>query len=353
MRTRIGGVLVAAVLAGAPLCSAGSAASATTTVPLDCNDASNLSITLAAGLPNGAPQGHTFPFDVSASGFNIGPLAVDLTFIFRERFSVSSGVTPSGVITLYSPERDFDAGEVITRVGTLYAEFVASGALGTRINFRLLDFGYEFFRSISPTHFGVTCVPTNRNPVVATTTVTTPIDDTVAPTCVLSSRSTTGISVTARDVNSGIKSIDVTTSTNAQVGIQSFTAGTTIPVVVDARKITPDQPSQVALRVTDVKGNVTNCDPIVTTVMHGSRPQVFEGVSGSEHFVSVTNGDPGLKRIEVTVGTQHYLCKLRPDESTTINLRSMRASQTYTVKLRGGGKGSADVLIWDGNGTAS
>src|SRR5262249_33131558 len=63
-----------------------------------------------------------------------------------------------------------------------------------------------------------------------------PPTDTTKPTCTLTSKTATGITVTTRDTGSGLKSIVVTTHTNATVNVPSFSPGVKTPVVVTATK---------------------------------------------------------------------------------------------------------------------
>lgn len=89
--------------------------------------------------------------------------------------------------------------------------------------------------------------------------------DTTRPMCVLTATITgppKQIQVTVSDSGSGLGSIVVTASTNADTPVPPFTSGTTSPVLIVATKIDQSQGSNVALTVTDVAGNVTKCDPI-------------------------------------------------------------------------------------------
>lgn len=69
------------------------------------------------------------------------------------------------------------------------------------------------------------------------------------------------LQVTVRDQASGVASIQVTLLVNATVAVPAFTAGTTAPLVVTATKSDPAQASNLGLRVTNVAGGVTDCDP--------------------------------------------------------------------------------------------
>src|SRR5207248_9225618 len=106
--------------------------------------------------------------------------------------------------------------------------------------------------------------------------------------------------------DSGLKSIVVTKNVNANVVVPAFTQGTKNPVVVTATRVDNNVSAQVALRVTDMFGNVTNCDPVLTTLVRENKPQVFTDVPDAEHLVTVKNGSPGLRRIAVTVNGTAY-----------------------------------------------
>ena len=97
--------------------------------------------------------------------------------------------------------------------------------------------------------------------------------ETVPPTCSLIatiSGPPKSIQVMVQDTGSGIQSIQVTKSTNALTVVPPFTPGTTSPVVVTSTKIIQSMSSVLALKITDVDGNVTICDPVVpgTKAMH-------------------------------------------------------------------------------------
>jgi hypothetical protein len=98
--------------------------------------------------------------------------------------------------------------------------------------------------------------------------------------------------------------IQLTSATNASVNVPSFPAGTTSPAFVLAAKIDQSAGSSVALQVTDVAGNVTNCDPALLSV--GTQPgvpttQTVHHVSRGESSVTIQNGTPGLTQLALIV----------------------------------------------------
>jgi hypothetical protein len=157
------------------------------------------------------------------------------------------------------------------------------------------------------------------------------------------------IIIFVQDTGSGLQTVEVTNSTNAGVGVTPFTAGTTAPVEVNAFKVDPTAASEVALQVTDVARNVTNCDPILTTVSRGTGvAQVFTGVSVADHVVQIANGDPGLRILAVVVNGQRFEVPLRDGDSQSVDVSSaMQAGSANQITLigQGGPNSSADLTI--------
>jgi hypothetical protein len=71
------------------------------------------------------------------------------------------------------------------------------------------------------------------------------------------------IQVVVQDSALGLQSISVSKSTNADTDVSPFVAGTKTPVVVTSTKLDQTMASTLALRITDLYGNVTTCDPVV------------------------------------------------------------------------------------------
>lgn len=184
--------------------------------------------------------------------------------------------------------------------------------------------------------------------------------DTMVPSCVLTStgknaQGKTYIQVTAQDTGSGIASIVVTKSNNAATVVPPFTAGTTDPLVVVATKILQNKSSQVELRVTDVAGNVTTCDPILTVLVKDSKKpatETFTNVPTVEGVVTITNGSPGVKTLIMIVnGTRFKEKKLKNGEIVTVDISSAMQpgdANTITLIARGQKGSSVEVMIWDG-----
>lgn len=163
----------------------------------------------------------------------------------------------------------------------------------------------------------------------------------------------TRLEIFVQDPRSGLGAIQVLQAANASVAIPPFGPGSAEPFTVVATKIDPSRTARVELRVTDTVGNVTLCDPILTEeIRTAGRPQsrTWTDVPPEERFVTVINGDPGLRMLEIEVNGRIFrLTGLRPGEERTIDVGSAviegRAS-TFTLTSHGRPGGSAIVMIW-------
>lgn len=163
------------------------------------------------------------------------------------------------------------------------------------------------------------------------------------------------IEVTIQDTGTGIAEILVTRSENADTVVPPFTVGTTDPIILSATKIDQSQRARVEARVTDLAGNVALCDPILTLVVRDSNSPIVQthaDVPQIEDTVTVTNGAPGLKNLEIVVnGTKFKVTGLKDNEEQTIDISSaLLPGENNVVTLKGHGKkgSSASVMIWDG-----
>jgi hypothetical protein len=95
-----------------------------------------------------------------------------------------------------------------------------------------------------------------------------PPPDTTPPTCKLTATLTgppKAIQITVQDTGSGPASIILTSSSNVTTTPSLplyFTVENTAPFAITATKVDQTKPSSLALRVTDLAGNVTTCDPV-------------------------------------------------------------------------------------------
>jgi hypothetical protein len=210
----------------------------------------------------------------------------------------------------------------------------------------------NFYESLQPIRLYTEDNQPSPYQIVAVRHVPHPED--VPPICNVNVVYGVGADVTVQDTGSGLATIEVTQQENATVNVPNFPIGDKDPVLVTARKQTPGVRSVVELTITDVSGNVTVCDPVLTLQVRDNGKPVSEtlnGLSAAEHLVTVVNGSPGLKSLHVTVnGQQFTIAGLKDGEQRTLNVSSaMHPGNGNVIVLTPQGKpgGSAEVAIHD------
>jgi hypothetical protein len=187
---------------------------------------------------------------------------------------------------------------------------------------------------------------------------TTSSGDSTAPACNLVANRPgppAQIDVQAQDTGSGLYGIDVLVSQNASVAVPGFDFPTTDPIVVTATKQDQSQGARVELRVVDAAGNCTYCDPVWTEMVRGTGKPVVETytqLDGTEDTVTIENGAPGLRNLEIVVNGRNYRAAgLKDGEIRTLDVSAALLAgkqNIFTLKSNGKPGTSASVLIWDG-----
>jgi hypothetical protein len=158
-----------------------------------------------------------------------------------------------------------------------------------------------------------------------------------------------------QDTGSGIKSVEVVKIINATFALPPFTVGTTDVLTGVQTYINNRKPTNVDLRVTDVAGNVTDCDPWVATMrvskklktgVHTS-VQVYTAIPEAESQLAIVNGKPGLRRVRVTVnGRVLWLNRIGPHQRVLMDLsRWMKPGSGNTIRIRGYGRRGSSARI--------
>jgi hypothetical protein len=152
------------------------AASTTTFVQLSCTNVVGTfpdDMTLGVSLPDSVNRASNIAFDVTSSDFFKIPAPYSGTATFRERFSASAGAAPSGAFELSTPPTHFNIGEDLSGViASLQAQFLASGAAGSTIDFSFLEFSYTLTPDANPgSTVTTTCTPVPAAPVIGSTVI--------------------------------------------------------------------------------------------------------------------------------------------------------------------------------------
>lgn len=166
---------------------------------------------------------------------------------------------------------------------------------------------------------------------------------------------------TVQNAVDGISTIAVAKAVNCAVAHMPMQCGgTKSPVVATATKVDQTKPAQFVLRVCTPDGCCCPVDPIFTTLNITTGRwvrQTFTDIPQAESHITVTNGDPGLKKLRIRVNSKHYkTLKLKDNQIKTLNVASaMDAGDHNTISLIGKGElgASADVAIVDSPVSAS
>jgi hypothetical protein len=182
--------------------------------------------------------------------------------------------------------------------------------------------------------------------------------DTTPPTCVIK-HVVVGppkqLIIKTQDTGSGLKTIVVNITKNSSTIVPPFTPGRRRRVMVTSTKLDQSQNSVIKLTVTDVAGNVTVCDPVLSSVAihRAGQPsrQTYTRLARSESKVRLINSKPGIRTVALRVNG-HALKQLRlaSGQTRSVNVaRWMRRgnNNTITVVARGAVGTSATILISD------
>lgn len=188
------------------------------------------------------------------------------------------------------------------------------------------------------------------------------------PTCNIPAHggSPGSVSVTTQESDSGISTVTFTTI-NATVGVSpaaTLTSGDTSNgtytysppetglVTVTATRTVTGIDSRLDMTITDAAGrtNTVNCDPIAATATAGgiAKKHTLKKLGRDMRFLSVANGTPGLRKINIGVnGRLFKVLTLADGKRAKLNLGKAltRKSNTVTISGRGKSKATAEIMI--------
>jgi hypothetical protein len=177
-----------------------------------------------------------------------------------------------------------------------------------------------------------------------------PEDDRQAPECpepTFGPNSNGQHTATARFKDTGgIDRLEVVDIVNATYSVANFYQGTVGWVTLTGTKINQAGASRIVVKVVDVAGNESLCDPVLANIK--GRTQTFKRLTHNENKIKIRNGRPGFDRVAITVNGKRFVVKLRPGQKRTVNIRrALETGKRNVVKLRGYGRAGAkgSVLI--------
>ena len=172
-----------------------------------------------------------------------------------------------------------------------------------------------------------------------------------------------GLGIAEQDISDagGIDTIEIKDIYNLNVsplvpGVNWF-QGTTFLVHLTATEIVRGAGARIQIIVTDVAGNQSICDPVLTSLrarasLGGKSRARSYRVSANEKVVTIRNGRPGLSRVTVSVNGRHFVVRgLRPGATRRVRIGSAltkRAGNRVTLRGYGAPGGSARIMIAGG-----
>ncbi len=156
------------------------------------------------------------------------------------------------------------------------------------------------------------------------------------------------IQITAKDLDSGLGSIAISSANNAKVTIPSFQPGTKNPVAVTVKPIDPSRNLSFQVRLTDQASNVSTSD-LATLTRNPDKPIAINSLTKviqQESLVQILNSTLGLNYLQLSVnGTNFRTGRLVDNEVRVIDISStLKVENTLTFK--GLGKPNSTALIW-------
>jgi hypothetical protein len=183
------------------------------------------------------------------------------------------------------------------------------------------------------------------------------VNDKIKPICGLYGMGDGTVTVLTADTN-GICKIEAPDRNNISDISPTFSrqpANANTVELVTATKRDKSKKASFTLVITDCCGNVTTCDPILTSVLRRRgtpTADTFFDIPKEEGFITVKNGTPGLSRITVIVNGKKFQTPILADgDEVTLDVSTaMERGFQNMMSVVGYGKagGRASILIWDG-----
>jgi hypothetical protein len=157
--------------------------------------------------------------------------------------------------------------------------------------------------------------------------------DTTAPSCqptACNSNTPASCDITVQDSGAGLSLITVTTSSNVNVTIPPFSAGTTSPVIVTGTLIDPNSNGSFELQCFDVLGNVSTCSRTVTIAPPPILSDNFNDNVIDTAKWSTTNSFTGFTSLLVPIAETSQQVEIGPLLQTISNqYRGLRSMSSF------------------------
>jgi len=166
------------------------------------------------------------------------------------------------------------------------------------------------------------------------------------------------ISLNVQDIGSGLAAVKAVKATNCTLavagntvgvgGTYAFTSHPTAPQAVVATKINQRLAASFTLQATDAAGNSATLDPVVVTLrIPNGETTVSRAmhVSAGEHFLSATNGSPGVRGLSALVNGRAERTRLSSGQQVYVDLGRFFHHGRNTVTLVANGSPGSTVQV--------
>jgi hypothetical protein len=167
----------------------------------------------------------------------------------------------------------------------------------------------------------------------------------------------TQLQMAVQNATYGIAKITVATATNCTVApfMPMATGGTKNPIGVTATKTDQTQVARIVLGVFAPEDSCPMCpmDPIFTVLKLATGQwvrQTFANIAQTDRFLTVTNGDPGMERLEIWINSRLYrTVALKENETSSLDLAAAMTETENSISFVGYGElgASANIMVVD------
>lgn len=161
-----------------------------------------------------------------------------------------------------------------------------------------------------------------------------------------------GIAISIRSDEEGMSAVRVLSATNARVDVPQFAPGAR-RVDLQASKIVPASPAELRLESCIATDAGEYCTPSVLRlselrIREGKvrTRQTFAGVTSKEGFVTIQNGSPGVRHVEILVnGARSASFSIAEDQVLGFDVTPGMMAEKNTVTVVASGRPGGNALV--------
>jgi len=161
-----------------------------------------------------------------------------------------------------------------------------------------------------------------------------------------------GLAFAIRSEEEGLSAVRVLSAVNANVDVPRFSPGA-LRVDIQASKIVPSSPAELRLESCIATDAGELCTPAVLRLSElriregkGRARETFAGVTSKEGFVTIQNGSPGVRQVEILVnGARSAAFSIARDQILGFDVTAGMMAEKNTVTVVVSGKAGGNALV--------